>query len=391
MALLLLGSMLLASAQRGPVHLNWVSHGGDFALLGGGPFSNSSTVELTSESATADEHSTTPALDVSDAALKFRVPDPSKAYDVSVDGSAPLCLNLPDPWWWQGDSGNSSTPGGWLRVFGRSISNPSAAHHPNPIDFKADLDAAMETGDYDAASTLLARAKEVGDELTARAAATQLRLTPAHSGSPVIVKATNTSEHDAWFDLPNSLGLGDYSAEISNGLSTPSCGTWQKLEMFLRPDPGPCMTGAQCDDSPQPCPGHADRTFCETNKSTKQCESAPAPCPPCPPAPKQPAPDVCPEILRQPAVPVHTTVTIVKPHVWDSTIFEVDCDCASHLFSLVVASPSDHPLASRGQATRGALLWLVWKAIVDTARCRAGESARAWRRHCSPTCGHVFH
>ena len=153
MLLLLSSSMpsaLAAAMAPAAVHLNWVSHGGDVALLGGGPFSNSSTVELTCSGhggATTDaeqlaHRSTTPALDVSDAALKFRVPDPTKAYDVSVDGSAPLCLNLPDPWWWQGDSGNSSTPGGWLRVFGRSISSPGAAHASH-IDTKASLDSAV--------------------------------------------------------------------------------------------------------------------------------------------------------------------------------------------------------------------------------------------------------
>ena len=42
-------------------------------------------------------------VQVTDSALKFQLPVSSTAmaaYDVSVDGSAPLPINLPDVWWW---------------------------------------------------------------------------------------------------------------------------------------------------------------------------------------------------------------------------------------------------------------------------------------------------
>ena len=42
--------------------------------------------------------------------------------------SAPFAVNQPDAWWWQGDLGNRSTCGGWLRVFGSSLSFPGAMH-----------------------------------------------------------------------------------------------------------------------------------------------------------------------------------------------------------------------------------------------------------------------
>ena len=111
-ALLLLLAIAAAPAHSA-VHLNWVSHNGAAALLAGGPFAATSKVTLVSSSTDSDSATTAttttttvPALDVSNAALKFRVPGASQAYDVSVDGSAPLCMNLPDPWWWQGDAGN---------------------------------------------------------------------------------------------------------------------------------------------------------------------------------------------------------------------------------------------------------------------------------------------
>jgi hypothetical protein len=320
-----------------------VSHNGGAALLGGGPFSTQSKVTLTAtgggggaDAAPEPEIATTtvPALDVSGAALKFRVPDTAQAYDISVDGSAPLCMNLPDPWWWQGDAGNSSTPSGWLRVFGRSIGKADPAGGADAASstasLQADAAAAVVRADYATAGELLQRLQhqQLGEPA---ARTTQLRLTPTNGeGKSITVTATNTSEHDAWFQLPSDLAIGSYTGELSNGLSTAACGTWRALSMFLRPDPGPCAgTAAQaCNPMPQACPKHASRTFCLTNKSGSQCDSAPAPCPPCPKPehPAGPPPPVCPAELSQPAVPIHSTITIASPHVWDQTVFEVDCD-----------------------------------------------------------------
>ena len=36
--------------------------------------------------------------------------------------SEPFVLNLPQPWWHQGDWGKEATPGGWLRLFGACLS-----------------------------------------------------------------------------------------------------------------------------------------------------------------------------------------------------------------------------------------------------------------------------
>ena len=325
---------------QGEVHLNWVSHNGGTALLGGAPFSSASKVTLTTSSSSAAGNSNTPAtttvvvpaLDASSSALKFRVPDPKQAYDVSVDGSAPLCMNLPDPWWWQGNEGNTSTPSGWLRVFGRSIGSPTEATR-STTKMQAEATAAVARGDYGTATELLRVLQESNGTASSGATATQLRLTPISGDGPAItVTATNASEFDAMFELPSNLSTGSYTGEVSNGLSTGTCGTWRPLAMFLRPDPGPCRkpVGHACDPTPQPCPSHTSRTFCFTNKSTNQCDSAPAPCPPCPkpsqPAPAPPPAPVCPAELLQPAVPIHNTITIVSAYIWDQTVFEVDCD-----------------------------------------------------------------
>jgi hypothetical protein len=62
-----------------------------------------------------------------DESLKFVIPSDWKpgVFAVRVragDKSAtPLLLNAPDVWWIQGDEGKAATPGGWLRVMGKSL------------------------------------------------------------------------------------------------------------------------------------------------------------------------------------------------------------------------------------------------------------------------------
>lgn len=41
--------------------------------------------------------------------------------------SAVVLANAPDPWWLQGDEGQRSTPGGWVRVFGKCLSQDAKA------------------------------------------------------------------------------------------------------------------------------------------------------------------------------------------------------------------------------------------------------------------------
>lgn len=68
-----------------------------------------------------------PVVQASDCSLKFTLPADWKmgvfACRVTVGGasSSAVLINAPDPWWLQGDRGESATPGGWLRIFGKSL------------------------------------------------------------------------------------------------------------------------------------------------------------------------------------------------------------------------------------------------------------------------------
>ncbi len=76
-----------------------------------------------------------PVLQASDCSLKFVLPGDWKmgvfACRVTSGGtaSAPVLINAPDPWWLQGDRGASATPGGWLRVLGKSLAFDQCRHH----------------------------------------------------------------------------------------------------------------------------------------------------------------------------------------------------------------------------------------------------------------------
>ncbi len=68
-----------------------------------------------------------PVLQASDCSLKFALPAdwPLGVFACRVKtgqtSSDATLLNAPDPWWLQGDEGQRATPGGWLRVLGKSL------------------------------------------------------------------------------------------------------------------------------------------------------------------------------------------------------------------------------------------------------------------------------
>ena len=231
--LLLIASRCACRDSTAPT-LSWASVPllpSSLALLSGGGFHNRSEVRLIGQDGAT--HMAT-ALDVSAAALKFEMPAAPGAYDVSVDGSAPLAVNVPEVWWWQGDAGHASTPGGWLRVFGRAISavsNPTAA--PDAVEARTALEAALARGDFSAARSALSELEQ--QATVAAAAPPTLRLARPDGGGELRVSATNATAHHAYFRLPAELSAGDYLAHLSNGLATPSHGAWSALRMFASP------------------------------------------------------------------------------------------------------------------------------------------------------------
>jgi len=82
----------------------------------------------------------------------------SKAHDHGA-WSEPLLLNGPDPWWVQGDHGRYATPGGWIRVLGRSLSLKARSGPPRETQKHREqldlLEKAMSTKRFEDALNLL--------------------------------------------------------------------------------------------------------------------------------------------------------------------------------------------------------------------------------------------
>jgi hypothetical protein len=153
-------------------------------------------------------------------------------WQLSVAGSNWLPLNCPETWWWQGDKGQDSTEGGFLRVFGRSMSSPYSVPADPRYSFD-DVQTAIENGDEEAASTIsrwLARAQNLQQDHTSLPT---LRLRPTGSESwPFSVTAENkgASLYNLQFSM-DTIPAGDYEAQINGGAN---CG-WDFLEAFSSP------------------------------------------------------------------------------------------------------------------------------------------------------------
>ena len=157
------------------------------------------------ETPSSDGAVTLKPAQVSNASLMLPLPAslPLGAYSIVAAGSAPLIVNRPDLWWVQGDSGNRSSVGGWLRIFGRNLvlgaTNDGAAQRLEARAAADAIAAAANRGDFEtvqklaAAQTHAAPAARAKPTLTLRSALTNAALPP--------IPATNSSSVDALFSL----------------------------------------------------------------------------------------------------------------------------------------------------------------------------------------------
>ena len=202
-------------AQGDPI-VTWASHPvlpDQVVLLQVSPFPNGSRV-LLSATTTASNDSTHAAasvavepLFISDAGVAVVVPPtfPRHAvYTAAVEGSGapPLRFNEPDIMWIQGSEGDSATPGGWIRAFGRSL-----------------------------AFTPLG---QLGLAAPPAGWLTTMRLTPTATGggkpTVVVAEPQNLTSFTAVFRVPADMRPGEYDVAISNGPSG-----FVELDCFVHP------------------------------------------------------------------------------------------------------------------------------------------------------------
>lgn len=99
--------------------------------------------------------------------------------------------------------------------------------------------AAVIAHDYNAAESALARLKALESTNNSTSLTnTVLRLVPKTTSSNadvLMLNPVNVTEFDALFKVPHDLPVGEYNAEISNGLSTSSHNGWVALQYFESP------------------------------------------------------------------------------------------------------------------------------------------------------------
>ena len=125
-------------------------------------------------------------IQVSDNSARFILPADYKMGVFAcrlADGplkSNPVLINAPDVWWTQGDRGSAASPGGWLRVFGKSLNFGGASQ------------AVLRKGD----------------------------------AKPVALKISGADCYNLTFGIPESISDGAYAVYIHNGLGGKSA--WKK-------------------------------------------------------------------------------------------------------------------------------------------------------------------
>jgi hypothetical protein len=174
-------------------------HGGNF---GGG---NVSILLTVAGNRSGDSHRVTP-LQTSPSSTKFIMPTgmpPGLTYELTIcansssdQTSLAFPLNVARVWWAQGDEGNSSTPGGWVRIFGQNMWRVGGQPPTLRLQTTSNLAA-------DAAAPL---------QLEAIAA--------------------NASAYSAQLMLPPVLRAGEYLASVRGGFGG---NVWTPLRFFASP------------------------------------------------------------------------------------------------------------------------------------------------------------
>ncbi len=152
------------------------------------------------------------------------------------DWSNAVVINEPRVWWMQGSCGNTSHPGGTIRVLGDALASGSAgSSEPAALEGKAQsweakADQALKQKDY---STLASAAMELlalgraGDEATPR-----LRLQgPGATEIILSAKQDTVNQYHAEFIVPLDTVSGDFTVSYAAGLHD----AWVPIDFFESP------------------------------------------------------------------------------------------------------------------------------------------------------------
>ena len=135
--------------------------------------------------------------------------------------SATKLLNLPDPWWCQGNAGTAATPGGTVRLFGKNLTRPQAAS-----------DTRGQGG----------RTRESSDDRSLTTSATDPATTVALSGPHNATFAARGDGYNLTVDLPRELPAGEYQLRVHNGWGGPQAWSRPVAIKVISPPAWPSLT-----------------------------------------------------------------------------------------------------------------------------------------------------
>jgi hypothetical protein len=147
-------------------------------------------------------------------------------------------LNAPEIWWVQGDLGETASPGGWLRVFGRGLVIPGAQNNQEAgggrcsaceaQEIGASMAAAGRRADWERVAELAGRAQRLALQRRAQLPpqlSTTVNLTWVGEGHPALLITASPqrlSAYSAEFAVPAGTRSGEYELSLSNGQAATS-------------------------------------------------------------------------------------------------------------------------------------------------------------------------
>ncbi len=147
-----------------------------------------------------------------------------------------LAVNKADVWWFAGDEGNTSSAGGWLRLFGTSLHFAEYGMRDGvsgrAAQVEEQLQHALRSRNREAIARHAIDLSQLLNVTTTRVddgsrANVELRL-QLGSARPVVLSAVNASLWDAMFSLPTTLMPGSYSLAVRNEFQS----NWTRVSFF---------------------------------------------------------------------------------------------------------------------------------------------------------------
>ena len=143
-------------------------------------------------------------------------------------------INKPEIWWVQGDEGDTASPGGWLRVFGKSLFFDQNQYISKLNKIKKDIKKYSKNNNYKQLQNALTDLYSLQEIIKATVNAPKLRLLDINNNNKIYELNGIIENSTLWhsqFMIPSNFAESTYIIEYSNGLKNYTI--WSRLGMFI--------------------------------------------------------------------------------------------------------------------------------------------------------------